>query len=359
MSEAMQTALAVALTKSDNTTINKILDSALADRTFNGAVAENQMLKQAVNEIATKQLIEAIVSEDPRQLKGALVAAKRLNAIDLPEFHAAITKYKNIKRIPAGWDVKNMVLQRQGDKMVAKDANTGPEFLALFQRLLDLTHRKVYTRDRMGDAVPERLEVVSVATVSNEDLWADYACRREFIRRELQNDSSGFGSYGVDTQAVSDSEPSAVAITANLALDFAEPLMSEVNEVFLFHGTSEASADAITTGNFRINLAGSHTGTLYGRGVYLAENGTKSDEYTHPASNGLRYLLLCRVLLGRVLYSDTRETNPRDCEEACLKGKYHSVLGDRKKCRGTFREFVVFDEEQVYANYIIAYRRIV
>lgn len=69
-------------------------------------------------------------------------------------------------------------------------------------------------------------------------------------------------------------------------------------------------------------------------------------------------MLLCRVTLGRVVYSDTVETDPRACEDACVKGKFHSILGDRKKCRGTFREFVVFDEEQAYANYILAYRRI-
>merc|ERR1712094_158231 len=53
-----------------------------------------------------------------------------------------------------------------------------------------------------------------------------------------------------------------------------------------------------------------------------------------------------------------KETDPRQCEEACLRGKFHSVLGDRRKCRGTFREFVVFDEDQVYANYILAYTRV-
>merc|ERR1712079_775839 len=122
-------------------------------------------------------------------------------------------------------------------------------------------------------------------------------------------------------------------------------------------GTNTFAANKITTGNFKINLAGSNAGTLYGRGIYLAENASKSDEYTKPLQSGERHLLVCRAMLGRVYYTDEKQSNPRTCEDACLRGRFHSVLGDRKKCRGTFREFIVFDEEQVYPNYIISYRR--
>merc|ERR1712107_600396 len=119
------------------------------------------------------------------------------------------------------------------------------------------------------------------------------------------------------------------------------------------------AADKITTNDFKIKLAGSHAGTLYGRGVYLAENGSKSDEYTRPSGKEQdRQLLLLRTCLGRVYYTDTKETNPRTCEDLCIRGVYHSVLGDRKKARGTFREFVVFDTEQAYSNYILTYRRV-
>lgn len=31
------------------------------------------------------------------------------------------------------------------------------------------------------------------------------------------------------------------------------------------------------------------------------------DEYTHPGPNGVRHLLLCRVTLGRVFYSNTKD----------------------------------------------------
>ena len=38
-------------------------------------------------------------------------------------------------------------------------------------------------------------------------------------------------------------------------------------------------------------------------------------------------------------------------------GGFHSVLGDREKARGTYREFVVYDQDQAYPEYLIIYRR--
>merc|ERR1712050_420029 len=115
-----------------------------------------------------------------------------------------------------------------------------------------------------------------------------------------------------------------------------------VNEVFLFHGTCGLGADKITTESFKLNLAGTATGSLYGRGIYLAENSTKSDEYSKEDKKGLRTMLVCRVALGNALYNDQVEADGAACEDACLNVENHSVLGDRKKCKGTFREFVVF-----------------
>merc|ERR1719382_4439 len=53
----------------------------------------------------------------------------------------------------------------------------------------------------------------------------------------------------------------------------------EVNEVWLFHGTTREAAQGIAENDFRLDLTGSNAGTLYGKGIYLAENATKSDEY--------------------------------------------------------------------------------
>merc|ERR1712039_905514 len=133
-------------------------------------------------------------------------------------------------------------------------------------------------------------------------------------------------------------------------------LDDSINEVWLFHGTSALGAEGITSTDFRLDLAGSGAGTLYGRGIYLAEACTKSDEYAGDDSVAQRYLLLCRAQLGKILYID-KEVDPVLLERSCLDGDSHSVIGDRAKMKGTYREFIVFDNDQVYPNYILQYHQ--
>ena len=48
----------------------------------------------------------------------------------------------------------------------------------------------------------------------------------------------------------------------------------ETNTVWLFHGTNDEAAELITKGDFLVDKAGSNAGTLYGRGIYMAEAGS-------------------------------------------------------------------------------------
>ena len=71
---------------------------------------------------------------------------------------------------------------------------------------------------------------------------------------------------------------------------------SDVNEVYLFHGTNPESADLIAKGDFSLDRAGSAVGTMFGPGVYLAENASKSDEYAKEGS-GVSRKTACGVRL--------------------------------------------------------------
>merc|ERR1712032_426919 len=92
---------------------------------------------------------------------------------------------------------------------------------------------------------------------------------------------------------------------------------------------SALAAGLITKGDFRIDKAGSNAGTLYGRGIYLAESCAKSDEYTTPDSDDLRYILIVRSCLGRLFYTDEMAPDVDKLVNSCVGGPYHSVLGDR------------------------------
>jgi len=102
---------------------------------------------------------------------------------------------------------------------------------------------------------------------------------------------------------------------------------------------------------------------MFGHGVYLAEHSSKSDEYAKDDPKGLTgagvyCLILCRVALGNFVTMTEGGSDVHDMVKASMRsGKYESVLGDRSAAVGTYREFVVYQEAQVYPEYAVLYRR--
>jgi hypothetical protein len=131
-------------------------------------------------------------------------------------------------------------------------------------------------------------------------------------------------------------------------------LLTEVNEVFLFHGTKPDIADKVIETGFEERL--SSLGGLYGAGAYFAEKTSKSDQYTNDDGNGNHHMFLARVALGAHV-KETRAVcnNIRILEE--IPGgtgvRYSSLLG----LAGAHREFIVFDGGQAYPEFLITYKR--
>jgi len=190
----------------------------------------------------------------------------------------------------------------------------------------------------------QKFEVVQVLRNENTKLWHDYVRRQRVIGREL----------------TADDERIATLTTKALGLD---ELEHRHNEFYLFHGSKPSSVNDICKNDFLLNLAGAHRGTMYGRGVYFAESSSKADEYAEDDKKGiyrgLYAMLLCRVTLGRLLVDAEVRPDVQKLEAACrgLGATHHSILGDRQKARGTYREFVVFNSTQAYPEFIIIYRR--
>merc|ERR1712167_165374 len=110
---------------------------------------------------ARKQLNAATQAEDRKRLKGALVAAKRLQATSLIEFELDTKKYRELAKLPEGWDLESMVRERkQGRLMARAELSNDAEMLKLFQKLFDGTVRQKWTRDRGEDKVPSGYDVV-------------------------------------------------------------------------------------------------------------------------------------------------------------------------------------------------------
>jgi hypothetical protein len=147
-----------------------------------------------------------------------------------------------------------------------------------------------------------------------------------------------------------------------------KPLDPDGNEMYLFHGTNTRIALKIASEDVRLNL--SKPGGGVGPGLYLSESVTKSDEYasdTSPGSDevdpyygGVFAMLVMRVDMGKMHLTDQffTDTEKERVMDSVANKMYDSILADRRKATGTFREFCVFDKDQIYTEYVVFYERV-
>lgn len=257
------------------------------------------------------------------------------------------------------------------------DMVTDRETLDALQNLMDATYKETdnWTRDR-GCAlhgrygcdtactwahkapVPLAFEVKRAERNRNAPLWATYATTRAAIREECQHED------------FEELRP-----MSSLEIPGTEELDPSINEWRLLHGAKLDAVKGICSNNFRLKLAG--TGAtwkepgkgsgkpLYGYGVYLAESSTKSDEYAEviqeglPADLGCCAMLVCRVVGGLCRVVDTNEFDTEELRRDIFDGPFHTVFGDRvRKLGKPYREIVVYDNSQVFPEFIIYYERI-
>lgn len=302
----------------------------------------NPELGSAAAEICRQRLKDATARDSVTEIKWAMSMSVRSGCSQSigREFDDAKAHWKSLAKVPEGWDLEGMLssIEHGTGRMVLKKPVTDPEALGKMQALLESTFRKKYTRDRKGDKVPQKLKLEKLVSIQNTQIMEEYALRVKALPA-----------------------PGAMAdlpsILTQQGTEHLPKLNAAINEQWLWHGTNEKAAEAITTDDFRLNLAGSNAGTLYGPGIYCADCCSKSDEYCTPNAEGLRCLLLCRVALGRVHYTEEMWPDTKQLTSKCLSGEYDSVLGDREKCRGTYKEFIVFDDDQIYPEFLLYYKR--
>jgi hypothetical protein len=254
----------------------------------------------------------------------------------LPEGMAIVPSYWTNQALSVGFNERTEV---------------SDEFQEQVQKLLDGTFRTVRTRDRYG-SVPTRLRLLKVHRVENSDMWSRYLKAKARVLSKRPD--------GVRSVNELDGSPDCGSVRTQEVLDAShtEHLDKNVNEFYLWHGTTPEGAIGISTDGFRLSFAGSHAGTYFGRGCYFAECSSKSDEYARAGDTiiaGVFALLLCRVTCGSLFRTTVPDHTTIDT--ALASGDYDSVLGDREASVGTYREFVVYDEDLVYPEYVLLYER--
>jgi len=297
------------------------------------------------------------VKPDPATV-GASSAKKVDKSIPVENEEGAVISDAARKIIPVHWGHSVETTAFKSMLYVSEDKHK------IFEGLLSKTYKARTTQDRPcpvgtcaktpggcpcvqpdgNPGLPASYVIRRVIRVENSSMWSTYMAKRERLRSRGSIDKP---DPPVETAEIVAEHPGIFT-----------PLDPSVNEFYLWHGTHIRAALSIAREDFRIEMAGSNAGTMYGKGCYLAENCTKADEYAkdepHGYYEGVFALLLCRVSMGKYFYTTERNDQAGDKVKS---GEFDSTVGDRTKKANTFREFVVYDTEQVYPEYVVLYSR--
>ncbi|XP_072047675.1 protein mono-ADP-ribosyltransferase PARP12-like [Amphiura filiformis] len=126
----------------------------------------------------------------------------------------------------------------------------------------------------------------------------------------------------------------------------------KVREEPLFHGTKQDVVEAICQQNFDWRLSGTRAGTLYGQGSYFHKKASYSNRYAEPDLLNSKTMFMAKVLVGSFTQGNStlRRPPPKD------PSKPHHALYDSCVDNETDPNiFVVFENNQVYPEYIIKY----
>lgn len=147
------------------------------------------------------------------------------------------------------------------------------------------------------------------------------------------------------------------------------------DDKLLFHGTTPKNAYTIIKRNFDHRIAGDG---LFGKGIYFTESSSKADSYMTPDSDGLCWMIISKVNMGRyqnIMKRCQKRTRPPcfggcDAEDnktpvfRCSHPRYDSIVAESRQnghhsaILHWYREFVIYDEMQCYPMYLVGIRRI-
>ena len=178
-----------------------------------------------------------------------------------------------------------------------------------------------------------RATVTRVCRIENTVLWKNFGHRKATML-ELSRGS----------------RPQRVQVPLHASLD------PDANEIFLFHGTDPQLAKVIAKHGFDERM-GKLSG-LYGGGCYFAENSCKSNQYARATTAGGEHAILyCRVAMGDAFRTSSQLKNRRRAPDkpGGRWGTFDSVLASGGA--QVHREFIVYDRNQVYPEFIVYYTR--
>jgi len=191
-------------------------------------------------------------------------------------------------------------------------------------------------------------KVVTVHRIENDKLWRLYQTRKDILESELRSHSS---SVAGQLASVTPKQPD---------LGSSKQLSGNVNELYLFHGTSPQLANIIAQYGFDERRAS--LGGLYGAGTYFASNSCKSLQYSKQDPSTQCYtMLVCRVCMGwpfRTTGQHGQKRIPPD-NSATPGRPFDSIFAGKGVAHGgqqQHNEYVVFNSAQAYPEYLVHFK---
>ncbi|XP_071360893.1 protein mono-ADP-ribosyltransferase PARP12 isoform X2 [Trachinotus anak] len=122
---------------------------------------------------------------------------------------------------------------------------------------------------------------------------------------------------------------------------------TDVNQLYLFHGTDESLIEAICEQNFDWRMCGVH-GTAYGKGSYFARDASYSDRYASIKRSQNKIMFVALVLVGEYSRGRSNFVRPppkdgRTLYDSCVDSESNPSI------------YVVFEKQQIYPEYVIDY----
>jgi hypothetical protein len=224
-------------------------------------------------------------------------------------------------------------------------------------------------------AATRQTRVVSVKHVENKPLWQRYQSMKDILKKNCSAHADGIlllstatncqpawcctvkkdkGGRGLIRYIL----PSCIfPITDGTDSDM--DMSADINEFYLFHGTSLETAMVICQNGF--DPAAASSNCLYGFGCYFAINSCKSHQYSSAKANSSDLvMLICRVAMGSPYPTAmSHKTDPRPPMNWATPGRrYDSIFARHGIANGGqqhHNEYVVFNRDQVYPEYIVQY----
>jgi hypothetical protein len=190
----------------------------------------------------------------------------------------------------------------------------------------------------------KQTRVVSVQRVENESLWQMYQLSRDILKKKIEAQGIHSLSTATNWQPVIRSKTE---------------MSTDINEFYLFHGTSSKRAQIICEHGFDERMA--ELNGLYGAGSYFAINSCKSHQYSLKYKDSSDFVMLvCRVVMGSPYCTSTSHRHQRrPPDNAATPGRpFDSIFAQKGIAHGgeqIHNEYVVFDRYQVYPEYIVRY----